>query len=60
MKSVCVFAGSSSGVTAAYTESARALGRSVAARSLRLFYGGAEVGLLQRPLRILDHADVRS
>ncbi|MGH6925732.1 MAG: TIGR00730 family Rossman fold protein [Propylenella sp.] len=46
MRSVCVFCGSSAGNRGAYAEAARALGRTLAERSLRLVYGGAMVGLM--------------
>jgi hypothetical protein len=46
MRSVCVFSGSSPGARPAYAQAAEALGREVAARGLRLVYGGASVGLM--------------
>jgi len=46
LRSVCVFSGSSPGARPSYTETATALGREVAARGLRLVYGGASVGLM--------------
>ena len=46
MRSVCVFSGSSPGARPSYAEAAEALGREVAARGLRLVYGGASVGLM--------------
>jgi uncharacterized protein (TIGR00730 family) len=46
MQAVCVFCGSNPGARYAYAESARALGRAVAGRGLRLVYGGAAVGLM--------------
>jgi len=46
LQSVCVFSGSSPGARQSYTETATALGRAVAARGLRLVYGGASVGLM--------------
>jgi uncharacterized protein (TIGR00730 family) len=46
MKSVCVFAGSSSGARAEYAAGARELGRALAARGIDLVYGGARVGLM--------------
>jgi uncharacterized protein (TIGR00730 family) len=46
MKSLCVFCGSSAGTGAAYAEAARALGRELAGRGLRLVYGGGNVGLM--------------
>jgi uncharacterized protein (TIGR00730 family) len=46
MKSCCVFCGSSPGADAAYRDAAQALGRELAARGIRLVYGGAQVGLM--------------
>ena len=46
MKTVCVFAGSSRGVSPAYAEAARELGREIAKRNLRMVYGGGNVGLM--------------
>ena len=46
MKSICVFAGSSSGSRADYIAAARGLGRALLARRLELVYGGAHVGLM--------------
>jgi uncharacterized protein (TIGR00730 family) len=45
-KSICVFAGSSSGAHPQYTQAARELGRELAARNYGLVYGGASVGLM--------------
>jgi uncharacterized protein (TIGR00730 family) len=45
-KSICVFAGSSSGAHPQYVEAARELGREIAARNYGLVYGGAAVGLM--------------
>ena len=44
--SVCVFCGSSPGARPAYADAARALGAELAARGIRLVYGGASVGLM--------------
>jgi uncharacterized protein (TIGR00730 family) len=44
--SLCVFCGSSPGARPAYREAARALGRALAEREIRLVYGGAAVGLM--------------
>ena len=44
--SVCVFCGSSPGARPEYRASAVALGRTLAARSIRLVYGGGHVGLM--------------
>ena len=46
LRSVTVFCGSSAGARPTYAESAAALGREVAARGMRLVYGGASVGLM--------------
>lgn len=46
MKSVCVFAGSSFGANSAFERAASDLGAEIAARGLRLVYGGASVGLM--------------
>lgn len=46
IRSVCVYCGSSSGVPDHYHAAARELGALLAARGLRLVYGGAHVGLM--------------
>lgn len=46
MRSICVYCGSAYGRREAYAEGARALGRALAGRGLRLVYGGASVGLM--------------
>lgn len=46
MNSVCVFCGSATGANPAYAASARELGRELAARKLKLVYGGGRVGLM--------------
>jgi uncharacterized protein (TIGR00730 family) len=43
---VCVFSGSSPGTKPEYAAGARALGRELAGRGIRLVYGGASVGLM--------------
>lgn len=48
MTSVCVFCGSSSGFDPIYLREAERLGATIAARGLRLVYGGAQVGLMGR------------
>ncbi len=45
-RSVCVFSGSSPGARPSYAAAATALGKEVAARGMRLVYGGASVGLM--------------
>jgi len=44
--SVCVFCGSSHGLRPEYDEAARALGREIARRGLRLVYGGGNIGTM--------------
>jgi uncharacterized protein (TIGR00730 family) len=46
LSSVCVFCGSNGGADPAYLEAARTVGRALAARGLRLVYGGADVGMM--------------
>jgi uncharacterized protein (TIGR00730 family) len=46
MRSVCVFCGSNPGARDSYADAARRLGRALAARRLKLVYGGAAVGLM--------------
>lgn len=46
MKSIAVFCGSSEGASPVYKECAIQLGKELAARDLRLIYGGATVGLM--------------
>ena len=46
MKSVCVFAGSSTGKRPIYQEEALKLGQALVARGLALVYGGGSVGLM--------------
>jgi uncharacterized protein (TIGR00730 family) len=46
LTSLCVFCGSSAGAAPGYAESARALGRILAAEKIRLIYGGGNVGLM--------------
>ncbi len=46
MKSVCVFCGSNFGRRELYAEAADGVGRTIAARGLRLVYGGSKVGLM--------------
>jgi uncharacterized protein (TIGR00730 family) len=46
LRSVCVFCGSSVGNRPEYAEAAASLGRELAARGLRLVYGGGSVGLM--------------
>jgi uncharacterized protein (TIGR00730 family) len=46
IKSVCVYCGSNFGTDPIYTEAAKAMGRTLAERGLRLVYGGGQVGLM--------------
>lgn len=46
IRSVCVFCGSQAGVRPEYAEMARELGTLLAARGIRLVYGGGQVGLM--------------
>ena len=46
MKSICVFAGSSSGSRVEYREAAQDLGRALVSRQIDLVYGGGRVGLM--------------
>ncbi|HVK53864.1 MAG TPA: TIGR00730 family Rossman fold protein [Burkholderiales bacterium] len=46
LKSVCVYCGASPGRLDAYAESARALGKALVARDIRLIYGGASIGVM--------------
>jgi len=46
MHSICVFCGSQPGNSPIYAEAARASARAIAARGLRIIYGGGNVGLM--------------
>ena len=46
MKRICVFCGSRSGVSSAYEEGARQLGRVLVEANVTLVYGGGRVGLM--------------
>ena len=46
MRSICVFCGSSDSVHADYIAGARFMGRTLAARGIRLIYGGGKTGLM--------------
>jgi len=46
LKSICVYCGSSPGRSPAYLAAAHKLGGQLAARNIRLVYGGAKVGLM--------------
>jgi uncharacterized protein (TIGR00730 family) len=45
-RSICVFCGSSPGSKPAYLEAARAMGREIARRGIRLVYGGGDIGCM--------------
>ena len=46
MKQICVYCGSSPGVTPNYQQAARALGKALADAQIDLVYGGADIGLM--------------
>ncbi|HEX8957416.1 MAG TPA: TIGR00730 family Rossman fold protein [Burkholderiaceae bacterium] len=46
MNSICVYCGSSAGVSPRYAEQARAMGAALVARGITLVYGGGKVGLM--------------
>jgi uncharacterized protein (TIGR00730 family) len=46
LKTICVFCGSSAGNRPIYAEAAVAVGQELAARGMRLVYGGGSVGLM--------------
>ncbi|MBW8351859.1 TIGR00730 family Rossman fold protein [Bacillus sp. IITD106] len=46
MKNIAVFCGSSNGVSGAYIEGAKMLGKELAKRNIALVYGGASVGVM--------------
>lgn len=46
MKSICVFCGSSDNVHADYIAGARFMGQTLAAKGIRLIYGGGKTGLM--------------
>ncbi|VVO45093.1 TIGR00730 family Rossman fold protein [Pseudomonas fluorescens] len=46
LRSIAVFSGSNHGFNPAYAEGARALGREIAKRGIRLVYGGTHKGLM--------------
>jgi uncharacterized protein (TIGR00730 family) len=46
LKRICVFCGSSVGAHAAYAQTARELGRTLAARGIGVVFGGGKVGLM--------------
>lgn len=45
-RSIAIFCGSSSGSNPVYTEAAKAMGRAIVERNLRLVYGAGSVGLM--------------
>lgn len=46
LSSICVFCGSSAGLSPVYAAAADAFGREIARRGLRLVYGGGDIGLM--------------
>ena len=46
MRSICVFCGSSNGVSASYAAAAKALAVCAAAQRIQIVYGGASVGIM--------------
>jgi len=46
MKSICVYCGSSAGISTFYAEQARALARVIVNHNMQLVYGGGDVGLM--------------
>ncbi|MFI3137948.1 MAG: TIGR00730 family Rossman fold protein [Methylococcaceae bacterium] len=46
MQRICVYCGSSSGKSSAYTAAAKQLGAELAKRNLALVYGGASIGIM--------------
>lgn len=56
LKAVCVFCGGNAGAKPIYAEVAVALGKEMAARSIRMVYGGGSVGLMGKVARAaLEH-----
>jgi uncharacterized protein (TIGR00730 family) len=43
---ICVFCGSATGINPVYAEAAKELGQSMASSSIRLIYGGGNIGLM--------------
>ena len=56
LQSLCVFCGSQTGSRWEYTRDARALGRALAERNIRLVYGGGSVGLMNEVSRACKDA----
>src|SRR3546814_17181263 len=46
LRSICVFCGASRGSNPIYEQAAQDLGRTLAAKGIRLIYGGGAVGLM--------------
>ena len=56
VRSLCLFCGSRAGADRAYTRAAEELGRLLAARRVRLVYGGGSIGLMGVVMQtVLDH-----
>lgn len=60
LRSVCVFCGSRPGTRPAYAETARAVGRLIAAGGWRLVYGAGDVGLMGEVARAAQAEGARS
>jgi uncharacterized protein (TIGR00730 family) len=58
--SICVFCGARVGNNPAYTEAARAMGRSIAEQDWRLVYGAGDVGLMGEVARAAQTAGAQS
>ena len=56
IKSLCVFCGSRPGADPAHGEAAKALGRELARRGIRLVYGGGDIGLMSMTARAVLEA----
>jgi len=55
-RSVCVFCGSRSGVSPAYSDAARAFGQMMARRGWRLVYGAGDIGIMGEVARSAQQA----
>ncbi len=57
MKSICVFCGSAVGQNGDYAQAARRLGTLLAARKIRLVYGGGNIGIMREVADAVLEAD---
>src|SRR6202158_1099644 len=56
IKTVCVYCGSGPGTNPRFVEAAKALGKALAERGIRLVYGGGSIGLMGAvATSVLDH-----